>query len=239
MKKVLFLLWVLLSAALQAQNQTLMFYPSLGVDMGATIPFPLSDIPEGASAAPKLNLSFGVGMEYGTPGRWNFDLGICYHTLEFAASADVRSQPFYTFSDILYFSGHTVTDLKINLLEFPLSAIYKLGKKNALLLGTYYSRILHGTFTTQGTHGVLSDDKTITDAALLPGEVNTRYNFNDYIDKWDAGLHIGYRRNFIHNFNLYCSLKVGLKSIFVHEFYNIDYELYQVRLNLGITKYLF
>jgi hypothetical protein len=84
-------------------------------------------------------------------------------------------------------------------------------------------------------NGVLSDDKAITDQATLPGVANTRYNFNDYIDVWDAGLLIGFQYQIKQRILLWSRLRVGFKSIFVKEFTNIDYEMYQVGINVGVS----
>jgi|WetSurSiteA1Bulk_404760.scaffolds.fasta_scaffold00237_9 hypothetical protein len=241
MKKAFFLILLFSPLLLRAQESKWLFYPSLGLDIGGTIPYPLSDIPEDTKGTPKINPSFGLGIERFTPGRWNLDLGVSYHVLAFSATAEVRSQSFYynNHQDILYFTGHTVTDVRLSLLEFPVTAVYKLSPTSSLLIGAYYSRILSGTFATIGTDGVLSDDKSITDAAQLPGIADAIFNFNDYVDVWDAGMLLGYRYSFSHGFNLWGNLEVGFKSIFVSEFDNIDYDMYQVRLNIGVSKYVF
>jgi hypothetical protein len=241
MKRIALVIVFCLPILLQAQNSRWFVCPSLGVDMGGAIPFPLSDIPEGSKGTPKLNPSLGLGLEYRVTAKWNLNFEVSYHLLAFSAKADVRSQPFYfdNHQDILYFSGHTSADFELRFLEFPLMAIYNVNPNWSIILGTYYSRILEGSFNTIGTNGVLSNDKTITDAAQLPGPANTSYDFNDYIDVWDAGLLVGYRYNLNHRLYFWGNLHVGFKSIFIKEFDNIDYEMYQLRLNVGVSIALF
>lgn len=237
MKRIVFLLVLCLPLILKAQTDKWWIYPSLGIDLGGTIPFPLSDIPDGAKAIPKINLCFGLGFEYHVSSRWNFGLEAGYHKLAFSASADVRSESFYDnkHQNAMYFTGHTNTDVGLSFLEFPVMAIYSIGQRGSVLLGCYYSRILSGFFQTKGTKGVYSNDKAITDAAQMPGNNAASYKFDSFIDDWDAGLMIGYRYAIKHRLKVWSNLKLGLKSIFEREFNNIDYEMYQLRLNAGVS----
>ena len=131
-------------------------------------------------------------------------------------------------------------DVELRMVEFPLIAFYKLKEGRRFLFGAYYSRILESRFETKGINGVFSDDKNITDNATLPGAINTvEYNFNNDLDKYDYGLLIGYRYNLNHRLYLWARLNVGFKSIFEKNFTNIDYEMYQVRINLGVSYKLY
>lgn len=237
-----FLLLFVLGCALtvHSQNSKWEIYPSLGIDMGGAVPFPLSDIPDGAKGTPKLLPNIGLGYEYHVLNKISVGIECNYHTLAFSSKADVRSQPFYSDNrqNILYFSGKTSADVELRFLEFPLVLNYTINPNFTLEAGTYYSRILDGSFNTKGTDGILSDNKAITDTASLPGIANTSYNFNDNLDKWDAGLLIGYRYNLNHKIFFWSRLQVGFKSIFVKEFENIDYEMYQVRLVVGVSVIL-
>jgi hypothetical protein len=241
MKRVVLAIMLCFPLLLNAQQNKWLVYPSLGVDMGGAIPFPLSDIPNGSKGTPKLNPSLGLGTEYHLTEKWSLGFEVCYHVLAFSAKANVRSQPFYfnNHLDVLYFSGHTNTDIELRFVDFPLMAVYTVNPRWSVIMGTYYSRILDGSFNTEGTDGVISDDKAITDAAQLPGIANTNYNFNEYIDAWDAGLLIGYRYNINHWLCFWSNFNVGFKSIFVKKFDNIHYEMYQLRLNVGVSVPLF
>ncbi|MBN1789587.1 MAG: outer membrane beta-barrel protein [Bacteroidales bacterium] len=241
MKSICLLMALFLSLSLEAQNNKWRVYPSLGVDMGGATPFPFSDIPDGAKGTPKINPNLGFGFSHQLYNRWSLSLEVSYHLLAFSARADVRSQPFYfdNHLDILYFSGNTSTDVELRFLEFPVLAEYSLNARWSLALGAYYSRILEGSFRTSGTNGVLSDDKSITDTAPLPGVANTSYNFNNYLDAWDGGLLLGFWYGIHQKLHFWSRLQVGFKSIFVPEFENIDYEMYQVRFSTGVSIALF
>ncbi len=241
MHKACLLLLLLLPLTSKAQNSKWLVYPSLGLETGGAVPIPLSAIPDGSKLSPRLNLSFGVGVEHQYAGNWNVGFELSYHQLGFEAIADVWSQPFYTdnHQDVLYFSGHTKTNAEFRMLELPVIAIYKFGRTSSGLIGMYYSRILDGTFHTKGSKGVLSDDKSITDNAQLPGPASTNFSFDDYLDSWDIGMLLGYRHSLSHRLFLWGNLKVGFNSIFKNSFNNVDYEMYQVRLNVGTSVYLF
>ncbi len=224
-----------------SQERKLNFYPNIAVDLGGAIPFPLSDIPDGSGGTPKPYPSLGIGSEYNLNKKWQLAFEINYHLIAFSATADVVSQPFY-YNDgsALYFTGHTETDIELRTVEFPFIAFYKLKEGRRFLFGLYYSRILEGRFETKGINGIYSPDKSITDNATLPGpEYTIEYDFNKYIDKYDYGVLIGYRYDINHRLYLWARLNVGFKSIFEKDFYNIDYEMYQVRLNLGVSYKLF
>ena len=201
---------------LQAQDNKWRIYPLLGVDMGGAVPFPLSDIPDGAKGTPKINPDLGLGLSYNLSEKWELGIELSYHVLAFSATADVRSQPFYydNHQEIIYFSGHTKTDAELRFIEFPLVAVYDINSNWSFTPGIYYSRILEGTFNTSGTDGVTSSDKADTDNATLPGIANVTYNFNDYIDKWDAGIMAGFRYGLNQKVFIWSRLQVGLQEHF-------------------------
>jgi hypothetical protein len=241
MKRTALLAMLCFPLMLQAQSGKWQVYALLGVDMGVAIPFPLSGIPEGAKVTPKVTPNLGLGFEYHLFEKWNLGFETSYYILAFSAKTDIRSQPFYfdNHLDVLYFSGKTSTNVRLRLLELPLMAVYAISPGWSVAPGVYYSRILNGSFSTNGTNGILSNDKSVTDTAPLPGVANTSYNFNDFIDVWDVGLLIGFRYNIKQKFCFWSRLQAGFKSIFIKEFTNIDYKMYQVSLNAGVSIPLF
>ncbi len=238
---VLIILISVFSLSVFSQERKFNLYPNIAVDLGGAVPFPLSDIPDGAGGTPKPYPSLGIGTEYNLNEKWNFAFEINYHLIAFSATADVVSQAFY-FDDgsAQYYTGYTETDVELRMVEFPFIALYGSKEERKLLFGAYYSRILEGRFETRGINGIYSPDKSITDNATLPGpEITIPYDFNEAIDNYDYGVLIGYRYNLNHRLYLWARLNVGFKSIFVKEFTNIDYEMYQVRINLGVSYKLF
>jgi hypothetical protein len=220
-----------------AQEKRLNFYPNLAVDLGGAIPFPLSDIPEGAGGTPQPYPSLGIGVEYQLHNKWQLGLEVNYHLIAFSSSADVVSQPFY-FDDgsAQYFTGHTEADVELRFVEFPLLAFYQRKEGRRILFGIYFSSILESHFITRGINGVYSPVKEETDHAVLPGpEVTITYNFNSFLDHYDYGLLLGYSYDINSRFYLWGRVNVGFKSIFVNDFENIDYEMYQLRVNLGVS----
>lgn len=240
-KSVLIILITLIFLNGFSQDRKFNFYPNIAVDLGGAIPFPLSDIPDGAGGTPKPYPSLGLGSEFNLNEKWQLALELNYHLIAFSATADVLSQAFY-FEDgsAQYYTGYTETDIELRFVEFPLIAFYHLKEGRKFLFGAYYSRILEGRFETKGINGIYSPDKSITDNATLPGpEITIPYDFNEDIDVYDFGILIGYRYNLNPRFYLWSRLNVGFKSIFEKSFTNIDYEMYQVRINLGVSYKLF
>lgn len=240
-KTILLTLISVFSFSVFSQDRKFNFYPNIAVDIGGAIPFPFSDIPDGAGGTPKPYPSVGIGSEFDLNERWQFALEVNYHLIAFSATADVVSQAFY-FEDgsAQYYTGYTETDIELRMVEFPLIAFYQHKEGRRLIFGTYYSRILEGRFETKGINGIYSPDKNITDNATLPGPtISIPYDFNENIDNYDYGVLIGYRYNINHRFYLWARLHVGFKSIFEKSFTNIDYEMYQVRINLGVSYKLF
>jgi len=236
-KRILFcILSLLFINNLYSQENKFNFYPNLAVDLGGAIPFPLSDIPDGAGGTPEPYPMVGIGTEYTLNEKWQFGLELNYHLIAFTATADVVSQE-TTFDNgsATYFTGYTETDVELRFVEFPLLAFYHVKEGKRVLFGAYYSRILEGKFLTNGFDGVLSSNKEDTDNAILPGPADISYSFNQFLDKYDYGLLIGYSYDVGERFYLWGRINVGFKSIFVPDFNNIDYEMYHVRLNIGAS----
>ena len=226
-----------LSLGIFAQDFRWSVYPSLGIDMGGAVPFPFSDIPEGAGGTPKLNPLLGAGFEYNVHPKWNLAMEVKYHNLEFSARAKVISQSIN--NGALYFSGDTKTDVELRQIEFPLVVRWKTGENWSLLFGTYYSRILEGKFVSQGSNGVLSSNKEDTDNAELPGTADMESSYNWALDKYDYGLFLGYRYNLNHRLFFWGRFHAGFKSIFEKDFEVIEYEMYQLRVSVGASYAIF
>ncbi|HAN19439.1 MAG: hypothetical protein A2X13_02075 [Bacteroidetes bacterium GWC2_33_15] len=236
----LILLLFLLNINCYSQERKLSVYPALGIDLGGATPFPFSDIPDGAGGTPEPYPFLGLGAEYPVSGNWKIAAEVNYRVISFTADADVISQPYYPGDGSkLYFSGETYTDVELRMVEFPLVGIYQLRDSRAVLFGIYYSIILEGTFNTDASDGVINADKSITDNAILPGSADANYDFSEFLDNYDYGILLGYRYKLSDKMNLYGRIQVGFKSIFKPDFDNIDYEMYQVRLNIGASYRIF
>jgi hypothetical protein len=228
------------SSEIKAQERKLMIYPALGVDLGGAVPFPFSDIPDGAGGTPEPYPFLGLGAEYPIKGNWRIAAEVNYRVISFTSDAKVISQEYYPGDgSTLYFTGDTYTDIELRMVEFPLVGIYQLRDSRSVIFGAYYSIILEGTFITEARNGVSNADKNITDNAILPGLFETDYQFSDKIDNYDYGVLIGYRYKLGERMNLYGRIQVGFKSIFKPDFENIDYEMYQMRLNIGASYRIF
>lgn len=242
LKKIIFTLvslFILLSVF--SQDRKFNLYPGVTLDAGAAIPFPFSDIPSGAAATPKINPSAGLGVIYSFSEKWNFASEINYHKIDFSAKAEVVSQSFTLGSNAqMYFTGKTETEVAFQMIEIPLIGLYKIREDKNILLGGYYAFILNSKFSTKGINGVYSPDKNITDNAQLPGpEYTVSYNFNNSMENYDFGVLVGYSQTLYKKISVWSKLNVGLKNIFKDSFNRIDYKMYQIRFNLGLSYMLF
>lgn len=242
MNKILIVLFCIANNLLHAQDYPKwMINPSIGIDLGAVIPYPTSKIPDGAKFTPKVTPSFGISFQYTLHPKWNVGLDINHHTLAFKGNANVVSQPFWSDDReyVFYFTGEAKTNVKLQFIEIPLSFYYRLSPKSSLVLGLYFSKILKGRFDTEGNKGWISASKEDTDNAPLPGKQHTRYSFSDNLTSTDFGVLLGYQYQIHKRFLLSGKLNLGLKSIFKPEFQNLDYEMYQFRANISAAYILF
>jgi len=236
------LVFVFSSFESNGQERKIEIYPTLGADLGGAVPFPFSDIPDGAGGTPAPYVFLGLGAEYPIKGNWKMAAEVNYRVISFTADARVISQRYYPGDgSVMYFSGDTYTDIELRMVEFPVIGIYQLRESRAILFGIYYSIILEGTFNTEARNGVINADKNITDNAILPQNpgADVDYAFSNDLDNYDYGVLIGYRYKLGEKMNLFGRIQVGFKSIFKPEFENIDYEMYQIRLNIGASYRIF
>lgn len=215
--------------------------PALGIDMGGAVPIPFSSIPDGSKGTPRLTPNLGLGFQYSLNNKWNIVAEVNYHILSYTAMANVRSQPFWSDdrSYSLYFSGEAHSSTELRFVEFPVLACLQPGEHWSLVFGGYYSRMIEGTFETEGKNGWISANKEDTDTAPLPGTQSTNYDFSEELDRFDWGALIGYQYKISPRILFWGRFHWGFKSIFKQEFQNIDYEMYQLRLSTGISFTLF
>ena len=219
-----------------AQDVRWKLSPILGLDMGGTIPIPLSEMPDDAEATPLIKPTMGIGLHYNLNKRLDLGAEVNYHNLSLEANVNVISQAFWSDdrSYATYFTGEAYTNTELRFIELPVTATYHLGKRWSLVFGAYYSRILKGVLDSEGKNGWISVNKEDTDNAPLPGTQNTSFSFNDDLDTYDLGGLLGYQFKIGERMSLWGRLNVGLKSIFKPEFQNIDYDMYQFRFGTGL-----
>jgi len=223
--------------SLSAQEVKWQFAPALGIDMGGVIPIPLSEVPDDAKGTPKLKPNLGVGFLRNINERWSLGAELSYHTLSIDAEVNVISQAFWADdrSYATYFSGEAYSSTELQFIEFPITAYYNFNHRWSLVFGGYYSIILKGKLETEGRNGWISANKEDTDTAPLPGTQNTFFTFNDEIDNYDIGVLLGYQFKLGERVNFWGRFNVGFKSIFVPDFQNIDYDMYQFRFSTGVS----
>ena len=236
-KTLLALILSLTFTSLVAHDTKWEFSSSLGIDMGGAIPLPLSEVPDDAKGTPKLKPNLGISFQRNFNERWSLGTELSYHTLSIDAEVNVVSQAFWADdrSYATYFSGEAYSSTELQFIEIPLTAYYHFNERWSLVFGAYYSIILKGKLETEGKNGWISADKNDTDNAPLPGTQNASFDFNDELDNYDVGALIGYRFKIGERVNLWGRFNVGFKSIFVPDFNNIDYDMYQFRFSTGVS----
>ncbi len=236
-KYLLVLIFSVTFTSIIAQESKWEFAPLLGIDMGGVIPLPLSEIPDDANGTPKLKPALGIAFQHNFNEHWSLGTELSYHTLSIDASVNVVSQAFWSDdrSYATYFSGEAYSSTELQIIEIPLTAYYHFNERWSLVFGAYYSIVLDGVLETEGRNGWISADKNDTDNAPLPGTQNTTFNFNDELDNYDVGVLLGYQWKVSERVNLWGRFNVGIKSIFIPDFNNIDYEMYQFRFSTGVS----
>ncbi len=225
------------SFVLVAQEYKWEFSSLLGVEMGGAIPIPLSEMPDDAKGNPKIKPTLGIAFQRNLNERWSLGAELNYHNLAIDAEVNVISQAYWADdrSYATYFSGEAFSSTELEFVEIPLTAYYHFNERWALVFGAYYSFILNGKLETEGRNGWISADKNDTDTAPLPGTQNASFDFNDELDNYDIGALIGYKFKIGERVDLWGRFNVGFKSIFVPDFNNIDYEMYQFRFCTGVS----
>jgi hypothetical protein len=205
--------------------------------MGGAIPIPLSEMPDDAKGNPKIKPTLGIAFQRNLNERWSLGAELNYHDLAIDAEVTVISQAYWADdrSYATYFSGEAYSSTELQFIEVPLVAYYHFNDRWSLTFGAYYSFILNGKLETEGRNGWISDDKNITDTAPLPGTANASFDFNDELDNFDVGALIGYNFKIGERVDLWGRFNVGFKSIFIPDFNNIDYEMYQFRFSTGVS----
>lgn len=236
-KTILILVLTLGFLTTSAQRPEWSLGTSLGIDIGGVIPIPLSEVPDDSEGTPKLKPTLGAALQRNFNDRWSLGFEVNYHSLEIEAFANVRSQAFWSDdrSYATYFSGEAYSDVELHFIEFPLVAYYHFNERWSLVFGGYYSYIFDAKLETEGKNGWISADKEDTDNAPLPGTQNTSFDFNEELDNYDIGVLLGYQFLIGERMQLWGRFHVGFKSIFIPEFQNIDYEMYQFRFSTGVS----
>jgi len=236
-KYIFTLIFFFVITIIKAQNGIWELLPSVGIDIGGTIPVPLSEMPKDADASLKIRPTVGLGVQRNLGERWSLGVEANYHIIAIDAFVNVVSQAFWADdrSYATYFSGEAYSSTELQFVEIPITAYYHFNDRWSLVFGGYFSIITKGKLETEGKNGWISADKNDTDTAPLPGTQNTSFDFNEDLSKYDVGALLGYEFKIGKRINLWGEFGVGLKSIFKPDFNNIDYDMYQFRFGTGVS----
>lgn len=211
----------------------------IGTDVGAATPFPFKYIPAKMSPSIHPKLTLGANITYPLYKRLSITAEINYKKLDLSADAMVEEQQFIDASDpekpfTTYFSGQATMDMYFTLLEFPVYFRYTFaGPNNALALGGYYALVKEAAFETIAKKGMMGKTPGDKDPAIL--DLQQVMSFTSDLDRWDAGIVLGYRRKIIKWIYADAMMQVGFKSIFISSFDKLAYKMYPIRGSFSIS----
>lgn len=247
MKKKVFISFVLILVSILTFGQELNYKkfelgPTIGINLGAALPFPFKDIPKGAQGSPDLNTSVGVFSYYNINDKWAIGTGFELSKNSFSFKADVVSQKYISTSKItgkktiLYYTGPTSGSFDFNYWLFPVEARYRFSDLYTATFGIWASWVYFHSFDVVAIGGKTGTNPDPDKQDPVP---RVEYNFDDDLSSFNAGLTGGVQRKIIKNLYLDLKMKLGLFSVFKSGFDSIEYELYPIELKLGVTYNLF
>lgn len=212
----------------------------VGTDIGGALPFPFRYIP--SEFAPKIKPKLTFGGEIVWPVSKQFSIGaeVNFKTVAIDADAFVEDQRFLVInedtgeSSNVFFTGMAEMNMSFSMVEIPVYAKYSFsGGRNRVVLGGYYAIGKKQSFDVIAKKGFMRDQPDTEDLSALDSDL--AMSFNEQLDKWDAGVIFGYERYIIDNVLVSGKVNIGFKSIFEKGFEMLDYQMYHMRLAVGIT----
>ena len=223
----------------------------MGIDIGAGVPWPPGKTIGGEnkmSATPHLMPALGFSYTAIFNKRWSITLETTYKTISLDAKAWVENQTFIDRENDPWvwvsFRGTAFMEMFFPMLEIPLFMRYTFESgNNRVFFGGYYARVFNARFVTTPYKGMLFnviDGKPDYDnpkGSVSPDSPYTQ-NFNDAMDKWDAGFLAGYERQIFPRVILSGRFSMGFKDIFHPDKKYLSYNMLHMRGTLTIS-YLF
>ena len=216
-----------------------------GIDIGGAVPYPPGKAIGGQnkmSATPRLTPALGLSYTTMFDRHWSAVVESTYKTVALDARTWVEQQGMRDPDDGTwqYFRGRADASMSFSMLEIPLYVRYSFGDgTNKVFLGGYYARVFKGKFETTPGPGMATptpgDDKTWS--VVNKGDMGTR-NFDNGLDKWDAGIIVGYERRIINRVNLSGRFSAGFKDVFRRDSRYLEYAMFHMRGTLMLS-YMF
>lgn len=252
MKTILYivLFWVGLGFSAAAQTDTVpatqeveyrfALGVQLGTDIGGAIPFPFSNVPSPFNPYPQLYPSLGAKLTFPVTKKWGIGAEITYKKEAIDADARIKNQRFNDVKNdvVARFTGSAEMGMDFTMLEVPVYVKYTFpNQKDRILFGGYFAYILKGKFDIQVNEGFMMTDEEIYNGAIEDEPL--QINFSDILDKWDAGLVLGYERKLFSRVEVGLRVSWGMKDIFKRDNQYFDYKMLHMRGTLAVSYNLF
>ncbi|MBB6328247.1 hypothetical protein FHS59_003890 [Algoriphagus iocasae] len=216
-------------------------YIHVGYNLGGLAPvsFP-NTIREIKSYSPGFSPVIGLESSYKLKGGWGIGSGIgldwkgmkvtdrvqYFHTIITMDGSSLEGD----------FTGTNTTNVKNMYLSIPLYASYTTENRWRFKGGMYFAWLLDGSFTGSVSDGYLRKGNSLGEKV----EVDyAAFDFSDELNNFDLGISVGAEKYLFGNFGVAGNLKWGLIPGFPESFTGIDFNMYNIYLDLGITYKIF
>lgn len=240
---VLSLLLTAVAVGTTAQKSTWLerveFAPQVGIDFGAAIPFPLSNVPAGDKAiSPTLGLSPGLRFVYKIDKQWAVGFDPAYKSIKMSVKGRVTNQKFNNQGTLAYFTGIADMDMGFSMFEFPLYARYTLPNgKNRFMLGYYAALWTYQMFNSYAKKGFIGPTPDYVESVVDGKGVNM--DFTSYLRSMEHGLTLGYEHLFSRRLSGGVRFNLGMSDIFEPDVTYFDFSFLPIRVGFMVSYTLF
>ncbi len=210
-----------------------------GFNLGGSSPLPLpAEIRAINKYDPGLNLSLeGSVIKWFDSSEWGMLVGVRFENKGMSTDATVKNY-FLTMQapgqGLLegMWTGSVETTADNSYITIPLQAIYKANPRLDVKFGPYVSFLLDGGFTGYAYDGYLREGSPTGEKVIIEGE-KAAYDFSDNIRGLDWGLSAGAEWKAYKHLIVFGDLNWGLSPIFESGFESVNFDMYNIYLNLG------
>jgi len=214
--------------------------PQLGTDIGGAVPVPFDAGGMQINAYPRITPSIGIALSYTYLYRWNVVAELTYKRIAMDADVRVTNQKFKGEGMVQYFTGTAEMNMSFTLLEVPLYVKYMFGnnRQHGIMLGGYFAYNLRPSFQTVAQKGFNGPEPDVVESVITEPMI---MDFTSTLDKWDAGVLLGYQTRILNRVHFGLRALVALKDIFLPDSDFFDYKMYPMRgaivLNYDLLRF--
>lgn len=153
---------------------------------------------------PKLGIRpiAGLKMTFPFTRKWFLGSEVNYSNLKYTASE--KSDKDIAGQDILI-RGKQKADFDLKQIQVPVYLKYRLNSNKASVIFGFYGAYVFDTGLTISGNDISEEDRT----NKIPKEID----LSEKIEKWHAGISIGYEHQIVKHLNVMCRINAGLKEV--------------------------